>query len=89
MPLSLAEVIAQVNAQEDPSIGLITDGNIHYMILNKEDYLFNSESIKKVMNCLDKLENAPAGPACLVTVGTGQRKFSTGFDLAKWAEGPA
>lgn len=28
--------------------------------------------------------NIPEGPACMVTIATGTKKFSTGFDLAYW-----
>ena len=86
--LSIKEVISKVNSQADPSIGVVSDGSTHYLVLNKEDFLFNSDTIKQVNDHLDIIENAAAGPAVLVTIGTGQRKFSTGFDLAKWAEGP-
>ena len=38
-------------------------------------------------NMLTKIENLPEGPACLVTIGTGQKRFATGMDLAYWDEG--
>lgn len=88
MPLKIEEVIAKVNAQKDPSLGLVKDGPIYYLVLNKEDYLFNKESIIKLEEALTQLENAEEGPACLVTIGAGKKKFSTGFDLAYWAANP-
>ena len=37
------------------------------------------------MACLDKVEKSE-GPACLVTIGSGSKFFSSGFDLKFWAK---
>ena len=80
MSLSLKEVFARVEAQEDKSIGLIQDEEIFYIVMNNGNNMFNEESINKWHKCLDLIE-ATKGPAVLVTIATGDRVFSTGFDL--------
>ena len=87
--LTFAEVIETVQKQEDPTIGHVRDGDINYLVLNAEggDFLFNDESMDKLDKMMDHLEqNIPEGPACLVTIATGAKKFSTGFDLKYWKE---
>ena len=42
--------------------------------------------MKLIHACLDEIEQS-TGPACLVTIGTGERMFSTGFDLKMWTTG--
>ena len=85
MSLSLKEVFAKVNAQQDPSMGLIRDGPIFYFVMNKGQNVFNLVTIEKVNRYIDQIE-ASTGPAVLVTIGTGDMMFSTGFDLKFWAE---
>ena len=63
------------------------DGDINYLVLNAAngDFVCNDKSMDRLEKILDSLEqNVPEGPACLVTISTGDRKFSTGFDLAYW-----
>jgi len=66
-------------------MGLIRDDSIFYLVLNDGDNTFDNEKISKVDKYLDEVEKSE-GPAVLVTVGTGSKKFSTGFDLHFWAE---
>ena len=71
----------KVSAQNDPAIGLVSDGPIHYLCFNeRKEYLMTIENMVKIENLLDVLENLPKGPACLVTFSSG-KKFCTGFDL--------
>ena len=48
--------------------------------------MFNDKTITALENIMTTLESAPAGPACLVTIGMGKKKFSTGFDILYWME---
>ena len=48
--------------------------------------MFNAKTIDDLEAIMSKLETAPEGPACLVTIGTGKKKFSTGFDIEYWME---
>ena len=66
-------------------MGLIKDGPIFYFVLNKGQNTFNNDVIDKVNGYVDQIE-ASTGPAVLVTIGTGDLMFSTGFDLKFWAE---
>ena len=66
-------------------MGLIKDGPIFYFVMNKGQNTFNNDVIDKVNGYVDQIE-ASTGPAVLVTIGTGDLMFSTGFDLKFWAE---
>ena len=55
-----------------------------YLVLNKEDYLFDDETIAKIDALIDYVEEMEEGPACLVTIGAGKKLFSTGFNLNNW-----
>jgi len=83
--MNIKDIKAKVDAQEDPSIGLVVDGVINYLVLNKDDNKMDFDFIAKVNKILDQVEQT-TGPAVLVTIGTGKKKFSTGFDLQFWGE---
>lgn len=53
--------------------------------MNRPDNLFTSEIIKRISGYLDIVAKS-TGPACLVTIGTGAKVFSTGFDLKFWQQ---
>lgn len=89
MSLTIDQVIAKVDQQEDPTIGIVQDGNIYYFVLNnKNDWLFNTNSLNAMEKTLDELEQSlvEGEPGVLVTVSAGKRKWSTGFDLKFWEE---
>ena len=67
-------------------MGLVRDGQIFYLVLNdpNKDNTIDNEKIDKLNKYLDEVESSK-GPAVLVTVATGSRMFSTGFDLQFWA----
>lgn len=85
MSLTLKEVFAKVAAQPDPTIGLVKDGHIYYLVLNNGQNVFNTDTINKWNRCLDIVEGTK-GPAVLVTIATDERVFCTGFDLKFWGE---
>ena len=68
-------------------MGLVEDDTIFYLVLNNGNNMFNDVSIKKWHKMLDRIESTK-GPAVLVTIATGDRIFSTGFDLQYWAKEP-
>ena len=81
MPLlKLADVFAKVEADE---IGYVFDAPIHYIVLNRKDNSWNMERINQYITLLDRIE-ATEGPGVLVTIGTGPKFFSIGFDLHYW-----
>ena len=55
------------------------------LVLNnpQNENTMNLEVIDKISKLLDVVSESE-GPACLVTFGTGQKIFSTGFDLKFW-----
>lgn len=59
------------------------DGNIFFLVLNRPDNTINSQVIKSLNEKLDIVSNSE-GPVVLVTMGTGSKVFSTGFDLTHW-----
>ncbi len=79
----LKRIQEQVNKQQDPSIGLVRDGNIFFLILNRLDNTINPKVIDSLNEKLDTVSNSD-GPVVLVTMGTGPKVFSTGFDLTHW-----
>ena len=84
MTLTLKEVFAKVEAQEDPRYGLIKDGHIFYLVLNDGDNTVDFDTIRIFNKFLDEIE-ASEGPAVLVTIGTGTKRFSIGFNIMFWA----
>ena len=53
MTLSLAEVFAKVDGQEDPSMGYVFSSPIHYIVLNEDDNKLTISWINKFINILD------------------------------------
>ena len=62
----------------------VCDEPVHYVVLTRKDNVFNTELVKTYLALLDKIE-ATEGPGVMVTIGTGSKIFSTGFDLNFWA----
>ena len=83
--LTLEQIFAKAS-EKGTDVTLVNDGPIYYMVLSRPDNTFNFDSIKAINSCLDEVEKT-TGVACLVTIGTGDRMFSTGFDLTMWATG--
>jgi enoyl-CoA hydratase/carnithine racemase len=61
---------------------LIREGDIFFLVLNKKDNTFDLDLIDKVSKYLDVVAEAK-GARVLVTVGTGQKYFSTGFPVSE------
>ena len=61
------------------------DAPFHYIVLNKPEFTFNLDRINQYIAILDQIE-ATKGPGVMVTIGTGKKHFSTGFDLPFWVQ---
>lgn len=85
MSLSLKQVIDQVKAQEDPTLGYVFDAPIHYVVMNNGENVWNLESMDKLEKVYETIEKT-TGPGVVVTIGTGTKYFGTGFDLKWWFE---
>jgi enoyl-CoA hydratase/carnithine racemase len=64
----------------------VKDGVIFYLVLNRPKNVFDFETIGLINAALDEVEKS-TGAACLVTIGSGDKIFSTGFNLKMWATG--
>lgn len=64
-------------------MALVEDKHVFYLVLNRNDNKFDFKIIKAIEDCLDIVEKS-TGPKVLVTIGTGQKIFSSGFDLDFW-----
>ena len=83
----MQKVIDQVNKQSDPTIGLIKEGKIYFLVLNRSDNVFDFNYMKLISDYLDVVANAE-GDRILVTIGTGPKIFSSGFDFKCWMAHP-
>ena len=52
--------------------------------MNNGDNKFDFDSIAIFNKFLDEID-ASEGPACLITIGTGKKRFSTGFSFELWS----
>jgi len=57
-------------------------------VFNNNDNTFTNAIIERIEKYFDEIE-ASTGPACFVSIGTGSRFYSTGFNLAFWGESVA
>ena len=81
----MALTIEQVLAKASEEISYIFDAPIHYVVLTRQDNTWDMPRINRYLEVLDQIE-ATEGPGVMVTIGTGDRFFSTGFDLPNWAK---
>ena len=68
-------------------VGYVFDAPIHYVVLKRDDNQLTIPFFNELISVLDQIENTE-GPGVLVTIGTGDRHFSTGFDMQKWVDEP-
>jgi len=80
MTLTLAQVFEKAGTSD---IGYVFDAPFHYIVLTRADNTLDMDHIEQYLAVLDQIE-ATTGPGVLVTIGTGKRHFSTGFDLPYW-----
>ena len=83
--LTISEVIAQVDSQDDPICGVVKDGPIYYLVLNdkeEEDFMFTDKTVSSLERALDIISEHKIGtPAIMVTISSAPRKWSTGFNI--------
>jgi len=76
----LKSVINQTSSLDDPTIGLVREEDVFFLVLNRKDNVFDFDYIERINKCLDIVAEAK-GARVLITVGSHPRCFSTGFDL--------
>ena len=69
-------------------VALVKQGHVFYLVLNSKMNMINLEFCKRINQKLDEVE-ASEGPAVMVTIASGPKVFSSGFDLKFWAKNPA
>ena len=74
-------MIEQVGRKE---IGYVYDAPFHYIVLTRSDNTWDLDRINAYIAVLDKIEASEEGPGVMVTIGTGKKHFSSGFDLPYW-----
>ena len=77
--MSLKEVYEKV-AKQDPTVGYVYDAPIHYIVINNGDGTVNMEMIAKFEQIFAEIEKS-TGPGVIVTIGSGSKIFSQGFNL--------
>ena len=80
MTLSLSEVVQQAGNEE---IAYVCDAPVHYVVFTRKDNVWDLDRINKYLAILDQIE-ATKGPGVMVTIGTGNKIFCSGFDLPYW-----
>lgn len=75
----------------DSKIALVEDGPINYIVLNKPPFnMFDEDTLNLFHQVLDKIDAKLKEPdtdeQVLITIGQGDRCFSSGFNLKWWSE---
>ena len=65
-------------------MGYVFDAPFHYVVFTRNDNTWTVDRINAYLAILDKIE-ASTGPGVMVSIGTGPKHFSSGFDLPYWA----
>ena len=61
----------------------VADGPIHYVVFTRKDNTWDDKRIVQYLAILDKIEES-TGPGVMISIGTGKKHFSSGFDLPYW-----
>ena len=80
--LSLPQVFEKAGKQQ---VALVKDKNIFYMVLNRPMNMVDFSMMDQVEKILDEVENSGDKNAILVTINSGPKVFSSGFNLKVWA----
>lgn len=80
--LNLANIVERAQGED---IAYVYDAPFHFIVLTRKDNVWSNATIARYLAVLDQIE-ATKGPGVLVTIGTGAKHFSTGFDLPWWSE---
>ncbi len=84
MGLRIKEVFEKAGSE---NLALVKDGNIFYLVLNTKLNLLEPQMLIKYADLLREIEEYQ-GEAVLVTIGSGPKVFSAGFDLNWWKKAP-
>ena len=88
MSLTIAQLFEKAEAQTESDLtAYVWVAPIHYIVLKQEDNTLTMEFMQEYLDILDKIE-ATTGPGVVVTIGMGEKSFSTGFDLPTWVAEP-
>jgi len=80
MSLDIAQVFEKAGSEE---IAYVFDAPVHYVVFTRKDNVWDLDRINKYIAILDKIE-ASEGKGVMISIGTGPRIFSSGFDLPYW-----
>ena len=61
-------------------VGYVFDAPIHYIVLKRADNKLSMPFMREFISVIDEIE-ATEGAGVVVTIGVGERHFSTGFDM--------
>ena len=64
-------------------MGYVFDAPFHYVVFTRNDNTWDLNRINAYLAILDKIEES-SGPGVMVSIGTGKKHFSSGFDLPYW-----
>ena len=78
-------MLKQIRSQASKDVSLIREGPVFFLVLNRPNNTFSTAWFRKVIEKLDEVDRS-TGAAVLVTLGSGGKIFSTGFDLKKASE---
>jgi len=74
----------------DKQVALVEDGPINYIVLNRPPFnTLNQEMLEEFDLCLDKVEAKLKDfheEQVLITVGQGEKCYSSGFDMKWWPQ---
>ena len=74
--LTLKEVFEKAG---DQKVALVHDDPIYYMVLNTKLNIMSLDVVQKIIEIIEKVE-ATEGEAVFVTIGSGSKVFSSGFN---------
>ena len=80
--MQLSQVLARVPPNQE--MAYIKEGMFHFIVLTRSDNTWDEYRLKKMCELLDKIAEESNGEGVLVTIGTGKKTFSSGFDLKYW-----
>lgn len=80
----IREIFAQV--PKERKVGLVKDGPVYYIVLNSKKNEINDVFLKELEEAVETIEKSPLEEAVLVTIGSGPKIFSNGFDLHWWMD---
>jgi Delta3-Delta2-enoyl-CoA isomerase len=82
------QLVERVLSRVKDDLELVREGPIFFLVMNQgKDNVFDDNYIAKMSQLLDTV-NESEGAACMITLSTSKRRFSTGFNLDYWLAAP-